>query len=251
MKKIYLAIAFFTFISVSEAQTKSTGTITLNSLMTVKIDKNASTSLVTVTLTGPSDRWFAIGLNYFGGMAAGIDCLYYTTTFVDGIINGYQEPTADAVNNWSVSSNAVLGSTRTLVLTRNFVGGAGDYNFVYNDDALNIIWSYGSSSSLGYHQSRGSSTLNFNLLGFENFASLDKIVISPNPSNGIFTISKNNQTTINNITIFDSNAKIIKSIDLNVILDTTAVDLSHYSKGIYFMEISNENEKVVRKIVLE
>lgn len=251
MKKIYLAIAFFTFISVSEAQTKSTGTITLNSLMTLRIDKNASASLVTVTLTGPSDRWFAIGLNYFGGMAAGIDCLYHTTTFVDGIINGYQAPTADAVNNWSVSSNAVVGTTRTLVLTRNFVGGAGDYNFVYNDDALNVIWSFGSSTSLAYHSSnRGSSALEYTL-GVENFASLDKIVIAPNPTNGIFTITKNNQTTITGITIFDSNARIIKVIDLNVIFDATAVDLSNFSKGIYFMEISNETEKVVRKIVLE
>ena len=252
MKKIYLLIALFTVISVSVGQTKSTITETLGGLMTLKIDKNATTSTVTVTLTGPSDKWFAIGLNASGGMEAGTDCLYYTTTFVDGIINGFQAPVADAVNNWSVSSNTVLGTTRTLVLTRNFVGGASDYNFVYNDNALNVIWAYGGGTSLAYHNgNRGSRTLNFTVLGIEDFAALDKISIAPNPSNGVFTISKNNQTSISKVTIFDINGKVLKVVDSELNFDTTTVDLSKFSKGVYFMEIANETDKVVRKIILE
>ena len=63
MKKIYIAIALFVGLNVSMAQTKSSGIVTLNSLMTLKIDKNSTTSTVSVTLTGPSDRWFGIGFN--------------------------------------------------------------------------------------------------------------------------------------------------------------------------------------------
>ena len=251
MKKIYLAIALFTVITASDAQTKSTGTQTLNSLMTLKIDKNLTTLTVTVTLTGPSGKWFGIGFNASGEMASGTDCLYYATSFVDSkiTVQGAPQTDTDNTNNWTVS-NTTSGTTRTLVLTRGFVGGTGDYTFAYADNSLNIIWAYGSGTSMTGHQSRGSSALGFTL-GVEDFASLDKITIAPNPSNGVFTISKNNQTTISKVTIFDINGKVVKVVDSELNFDTTTVDLSKFSKGVYFMEIANETDKVVRKILLE
>ena len=250
MKKIYLAIALFTVITASDAQTKSTGTQTLNSLMTLKIDKNLTTSTVTVTLTGPSGKWFGIGFNASGEMASGTDCLYYATSFVDARITGQSAPTTDTTNEWTTSSNTLVGTTRTLVLTRGFVGGTGDYPFVYNDNALNIIWAYGSGTSMTGHQSRGSFPLGFTL-GVDDFAALDKVSIAPNPSNGIVTLSKNNQTTVSKVTIFDINGKVVKVIDSELDLEAIQIDLSKFSKGVYFMEITNETDKVVRKIILE
>ena len=256
MKKIYIAIALFVGLNVSMAQTKSSGIVTLNSLMTLKIDKNATTSIVTITLTGPTqtgptDKWFGIGFNATG-MANGTDCLYYASSFVDSKITGQGAPQTDTdnTNNWTVS-NTTSGTTRTLVLTRGFVGGTGDYSFNYNTgDALNVIWAYGTGNNIVYHESRGTYPLAFTL-GVEDFATLDKIAIAPNPSNGIFTISKNNQTTISKVTIFDINGKVVKVVDSELNFDTTTVDLSTFSKGIYFMEITNETDKVVRKIILE
>lgn len=251
MKKIYIAIALFVGLNVSMAQTKSSGVQTLNSLMTLKIDKNSSNSTVTVTLTGPFDKWFGIGFNATG-MAAGTDCLYYATSFVDSKITGQGVPQTDTdnTNNWNVS-NTTSGSTRTLVLTRGFVGGTGDYSFNYSTgDALNVIWAYGGSTSMTGHQSRGTYPLAFTL-GVEDFAALDKIAIAPNPSNGVFTISKNSQTSISNVTVFDINGKVVKVIDSELNFDTTTVDLSTFSRGVYFIEIANETDKVVRKIILE
>ena len=249
MKKIYIAIALFVGLNVSTAQTKSSGIVTLNSLMTLKIDKNSTTSTVTITLTGPSDRWFGIGFNSLS-MANGTDCLYYSTSLVDSVITGRSAPTTDASNEWTVSSNTVSGTTRTLVLTRNFVGGTGDYAFVYNDNNLNIIWAYGSGIALSQHDTRGSSALGFTL-GSEDFASLAKITIAPNPSNGIVTISKNNQTTVSKITVFDINGKVIKEINSELNLEVIQIDISKYSSGVYFVEISNDIDKIVRKIVKE
>jgi hypothetical protein len=251
MKKIYIAIALFVGLNVSTAQTKSSGIVTLNSLMTLKIDKNSTTSTVTITLTGPSDRWFGIGFNSLS-MANGTDCLYYSTLFVDSVITGQSAPTTDASNEWTVSSNTVSGTTRTLVLTRNFVGGTGDYAFVYNDNNLNIIWAYGSGTSMSQHAgtARGSSNLGFTL-GVDDFTSLNNISIAPNPSNGIVTISKNNQTTVSKITVFDINGKVIKEIDSELNLEAIQIDLSKYSSGVYFVEISNDIDKIVRKIVKE
>jgi hypothetical protein len=251
MKKLYYAIALFVGLNVSMAQTKSSGVTSLNSLMTLKVDKNSTNSTVTLTLTGPSNKWFGIGFNT-GVMSNGTDCLYYSTALVDATITGQAIPTTDASNEWTVSSNTVSGTTRTLVLTRSFTGGAGDYSFVYNDNALNIIWAYGSGLAISQHSGseRGSSVLGFTL-GVDDFTSLNKITIAPNPSIGLFTILKNNQTTVSKVTVFDTNGKVLKVIDSELNLEAIPIDLSKFSKGVYFVEISNETDKVVQKIVKE
>ena len=249
MKKLYIAIALLIGLNVSMAQTKSSGTVSLGGLMTLKVDKNLSTSTVTITLTGPTDKWFGIGFNATR-MSSGTDCLYYSTSLVDSVITSQGAPTTDATNEWNITSNTVSGATRTLILTRNFVGGPGDYTFLYNDNTLNAIWAYGNDTSFAYHQSRGSSSLGFTL-GVEDFTSLEKITIAPNPSNGIVTLTKNNQTTISKVTVFDINGKVVKVVDSELSLDAIQINLSDFSKGVYFLEISNEIDKVVRKIVIE
>ena len=249
MKKFYFTIALFTLITVSVAQTKSTGTKALGSLMTMKIDKDSATSTVTITLTGPSDKWFGIGLNATS-MTNGTDCLYYTTTLVDSKITGQTTPTTDTTNDWTFS-DTTSGTTRTLILTRNFVGGTGDYTFLYNDSSLNVIWAYGYSTSFGSHASRGSSSLTFTTLGVKDFTALDNITIAPNPSNGVFIISKNNQTTVSKVSIYDRNARVLKVMETQLNSENIPVDLSSFAKGVYFLDIANETDKTVRKIILK
>jgi hypothetical protein len=97
---------------------------------------------------------------------------------------------------------------------------------------------------------RGSSTLGFTL-GVDDFTSLNTISIAPNPSNGIFNITKNIQTSISKVTVFDINGKVLKVIDSELSLDSIQMNLSDFSKGVYFVEISNDFDKVVRKIIIE
>ena len=139
-----------------------------------------------------------------------------------------------------------------MVLTRNFAGGSGDYTFAYNNNSLNVIWAYGSGTAMSQHAgtARGSSNLGFTL-GVDDFTSLNNISIAPNPSNGIVTISKNNQTTVSKITVFDINGKILKVVDSELSLEAIEINLSDFSKGVYFLEISNDIDKVVRKIIIE
>ena len=251
MKKIYFAIALFVGLNVSMAQTKSTGVVFLNTLMTLKIDLNSATSTVTLSLTGPSDKWFGIGFNTTSMSNA--DCIYYSSSLVDSVLMGQSAPTTDATNEWTiVSNNLVSGTTRSLVLSRNFAGGAGDYTFAYNTNSLNIIWAYGSGLTMVQHAgtARGSSALGFTL-GVDDFTSLNNISIAPNPSNGIFNITKNNQTTISKVSVFDINGKVLKVIDSELSLEAIQINLSDFSKGVYFLEISNDMDKVVRKIIIE
>ena len=258
MKKNYFTIALLLLLSFSFAQTKSTGTINLNSLMSIKIDKDFSNSIVTLTLTltgTPDTRWFGIGFNASGAMTNGTDCVYYTTSLIDAKITGQVAPTPDAANNWTVTSNSLAGSVRTIVATRPFVGGTGDYTFTYAADSLNIIWAYGvlQNTTLSQHASsgRGSTALTFPILDAETFSSINNITIAPNPSNGIFSISKGNQISISKIVIYDSNAKLLKVIESNLEFESIPLDVSNFSKGIYFVEISSDSDKVVRKIVID
>ena len=72
MKKITLLAILATSITCF-AQQKTTGDITLSTNMTVNLTLNNTTSKATLTLTGPSDRWFALQIGSFAvgdGMVA-------------------------------------------------------------------------------------------------------------------------------------------------------------------------------------
>ncbi|KOS06743.1 hypothetical protein AM493_12430 [Flavobacterium akiainvivens] len=134
------------------AQSKTTGSVSLQTGMTAELNLNNGTTTATLTLTGPSDRWFALQFGSFSngqGMASGMDVVWYNgTTLVDGFMNGIgSAPTTDA-NGWTVSSNTVSGSTRTIVATRAFAGGTNDFTFNYND--ANIDFAYARANSATY-----------------------------------------------------------------------------------------------------
>ncbi|MBM3430823.1 MAG: hypothetical protein FJX99_07565, partial [Bacteroidetes bacterium] len=93
MKKIkLLALLLFTSV-LSYGQTYTTGTVNLSSTaglaMSIKLDVSTN---VTMTLTGPSDRWFAVGFNA-SSMAAGTDVVGVhtsgTLTNFDASLSGY------------------------------------------------------------------------------------------------------------------------------------------------------------------
>ncbi len=75
-----------------------------------------------------------------------------------------------------------------------------------------------------------------------NFYLEKEIKIAPNPTNGkvnIITSSK-----VESIKVFDySGKKILTAFEKEI-------DLSRFSKGVYFFKIKVENEVIVRRVVL-
>ncbi len=69
--------------------------------------------------------------------------------------------------------------------------------------------------------------------------------VYPNPSDGIFTL-KFNELPKNNIQITDMNGRIIE--ELNVKSEVSTIDLSSYSKGIYFL--TERNTGIVEKLIV-
>ncbi|RYD93660.1 MAG: T9SS type A sorting domain-containing protein [Sphingobacteriales bacterium] len=150
MKKFLLTALVTLSALAAGAQSKTTGTVTLQTGQTAKLDLNNSTTTATLTLTGPSDRWFAVQFGSFSngqGMASGMDVVYYNGTFNDGFMQGIGSPPAADANNWTVSSNTVSGTTRTIVATRAFAGGTNDYTFVYNDANIDFAYARGASAT--------------------------------------------------------------------------------------------------------
>ena len=158
MKTKSLFLFFLGFSYLSFAQSFTTGVVNLSSTpglaMSVKLDIGSN---VTMTLVGPSGRWFALG---FGAenMEAETDVVGVhsagTLSNFDAKLIGYAAPVADALQNWTITSNQVVSGVRTIVATRPLdTGDANDYTFSAEEGSLSLIWARGSSNSFtyGYH----------------------------------------------------------------------------------------------------
>lgn len=256
MKKItILMLSLITFSGFS--QSKSTGVINLTSNMTANFTLNNTTSKVSLVLTGPSDRWFALG---FGGLdistgfgMGGGDVLVYTTALTDRNYVGTTAPATDASQDWTTVSNNVVSGVRTLTLERVLTNSdTNDFQLPYaTTSSINLAWarSGGASTSLGNHggTNRGFATGTFTILGTENF-SLDASSIFPNPSNGNFVVkTKTNLTKIN---VYSQTGAFVKTIEVAATSQSVEVEVKGLQSGIYLLELQNDSDKAWKKIIV-
>lgn len=154
MKKInsffFILLAFYSF-----SQTYTTGTVNLSNtaglVMTAKLDISTN---VTLTFTGPSTRWFALGFNA-SSMAIGTDVVGVHSagalTNFDANLTGYSAPATDAQQNWTITSDQVAAGVRTIIATRALnTGDANDFTFTAAPGNLSLIWARGSSNTFIY-----------------------------------------------------------------------------------------------------
>ncbi len=254
MKKRLLLVSLSLFAMAVQAQVKSTGTVNLLSGMTAKLDLDSATSQATLTLTGPSDRWFALQFGSFAngqGMQAGLDVVYFNgTTLIDATHNGVGvAPSADT-NNWTTVTNTVASGTRTIVATRSFAGGSGDYAFVYANTTIDFAFAkMGSASfSLAYH---GGSNRGYQIdvpintsLGVDDIEANKKIALYPNPTNNAFSIQTSDE--IKSVLIYDANGRKVAGFSNQKEL----LDISKLETGLYFVEVENSaNEVSIERLV--
>lgn len=252
MKKItILMLSLISFLGFS--QSKSTGVITLTSNMTANFTLNNTTSKVTLVLTGPSDRWFAIGIgvNSGFGMASG-DLVTYTTTVTDRNYTGLVAPSSDASQDWTTVSNSVVAGIRTLTLERVLTNtDINDFQLPYATSGINLAWARANSASttLAGHgtSNRGFATGSFTILGTENF-SLEASSIFPNPSNGNFVVKTNSNLT--KINIYSQTGSFVKTIEVGSTSESVEIDVKGLQTGIYLLELQNESDKAWKKIIV-
>jgi hypothetical protein len=173
MKNKLLFLSFLLLSAFVQAQTYTTGVVSLSSTaglaMTAKMDVGTQ---VTLTLTGPATRWFALGFDATS-MGSGNDVVIAhtagTLSSFDASIGGYSAPSTDPQQNWTIVSDVVASGVRTIVATRALVtGDANDHDFTAATGSLSLIWARAGSASFGlsYHGSsnRGISNATFTLV---------------------------------------------------------------------------------------
>jgi hypothetical protein len=255
MKKI--TFLMLCMITSGFAQLKTTGAVEFLPLLSGEVSLDNSTSTATITLNGPSDRWFALTFGSFGkpgAMNAGNDVVYYNgTTLVDATHNGQGiAPSPDAVNNWVVVSNTISSSVRTIVATRSFVGGPSDYIFNYGNTTIDLAASHADfpiMETLQYHGSNRDNKQNVSFveLSVEDY-SIRAAVISPNPSNGDFTVKS--KSPISSVSIYTNTGKFVKTVEAASGSDSAEVHISGLSSGVYLIELRNDTDRTWKKIIV-
>ncbi|TDD97344.1 T9SS type A sorting domain-containing protein [Flavobacterium cellulosilyticum] len=256
MKRItFFLILFMSTIGFS--QQKTTGDVVFLANLSAKLTLNNSNSTATLTIKGPSDRWFAITIGVFangGAMDAGNDVVYFNgTTLIDATHDGQgNTPIVDAINNWTVSSNSILSGTRTIIATRPFVAEVNDYTFNYSDNSISLAGAHANSaisSSLQYHGNNrfNAGTISLNTLGLAD-TSLSATQIYPNPNTGEFIIKTN--TNLEKINIYTQTGAFIKTIVVKNNDQNVEVNLDRMQTGVYLIQLVNRNEKTWKKIVV-
>lgn len=244
-RKLLLILALAMGIAANAQFT--TNTTALGTSMTIKIDTNTTTA--TMTITAPSGGWFGIGFG--GGSMSGVNDMFIWSSNAnrDYTPSGSQStPSADASQSWTITSDNVVGTTRTVIATRALVS-SGDFTFTNASTSINIIYARGSGTALDYHGNNphAAKVLTRTALGVEDF-SLNASAVYPNPSNGKFTVKS--KTTLDKITIYSQTGAFVKTIEVGAGATEVEVDAEGLAEGVYLIELQNAAEKSWKKIII-
>lgn len=236
MKKVLLTLSMA--LATSLGAQFSSGTVNLGSTgMTVKLA--TSPTLVTLTLTGADTSYLGIGFgDVGGGMASGADgFIYNSSANRDYTFGGIGvTPTADASQDWTVTSNTASGGIRTIVATRSLNGGPGDTPIANAAGTIGIFFAKGTTTTLSQHSgtNRGYASLTMGAtLGTKDLA-LDskKVVLYPNPAKESFSFK--NADKIKNVDIYESTGRKVKAVKM----DGEEINISELKSGNYYLEIT-------------
>ena len=245
MKKTLLFLFLTTSISLF-AQSFSTGTQTLLSGLTANINIDADTEITTLTLTGPSNAWFAIG---FGNLDMGGTDVFRTngSTIVDAYSSGNALPAQDTSQDWNLVSNTVSGSNRTIVATRaNNTGDSNDHVFSASAGSLSVIYAKGSSTSYAYHGgNRGFTTLSVTLGISEN--KLLSFEMYPNPVSDVLNIQLPSGTDKAEVGVYDYTGRLVSSKTISS--NDSTLDVQKISKGIYIIRVATNTKIGVQRFI--
>jgi len=247
MKKTLLILFLITSFSLF-AQSFSTGTQALSSELTANINIDNDTGTTTLTLAGPSNKWFGIG---FGNSNMNGTDIFMTdgSSILDAYSTSNGQPQADSSQesgDWTLVSNTVSSGTRTIVATRaNDTGNSNDYTFSASAGSLTVIWAIGSSTEYAYHSVRGATALSVSLGISEN--NLLSFEMYPNPVSDLLNIQLPTSTEKAEVSVFDYTGRLVSSKTISS--NDTAIDVQKISKGIYMIRVAANNKIGVQRLI--
>ena len=90
-----------------------------------------------------------------------------------------------------------------------------------------------------------SATITLTTVGINDYE-LNSVVVYPNPTNGMVQI-QNSESRIQDVEVYDAYGKMLNVVTVND--NVTALDLSGYAAGTYFVKIVTENGVVTKRVV--
>jgi len=252
MKKTTFFIFLFITSFCMGQDSWSTGVVTLDTDFTVQFDVDSGTNLVTMTMVGPSSRWLGVGPGIASGNSmgnAGDDAIVFTSAGLQdrNMPAGNGTPNLDPSQDWTLVTDNVVGSTRTVVATRAInTGDPNDFVFPTSAGMLPILWAKGGSTTFGYHTGgRGGTVANLTLS--VGTATITNFSMSPNPASTNFTVTlpqRNDQATIEVYNMLGAKMLTTKFYDQNA-----NVDVSGWNTGIYLVKVTSGNFTQTKRFV--
>ncbi len=126
--------------------------------LTVLVD--VANNSVTLTMEGPSNKWFGIGFGS-SNMSGAYTLHASGATFqMNERSHGGNGSGTVLSSSGAVTSDVTAGGRRTVVFTRSRVGLTGNYyTFPSTAGSIRVIWANGNSLSYGYHSSNRGNTI--------------------------------------------------------------------------------------------
>lgn len=205
----------------------------------------ASAVSVTPSTTNATASMISRGINLQAG--SNVEITYYDRNYVSGStgVASYTLTvgTAQDVASQTTVLNTVtnLSSTTYTLKTVNFTPSTtGTYYFAFNN---NSPANAAGTHALFIDNFTVTETLSANEFKISN------VSLSPNPTKNMLYISNDN-TTFNSIEVSDLNGRIVKATKQNA-LNTTEVNISDLSAGVYMVKIVSDKGTVTKKVIKE
>ncbi len=179
------------------------------------------------------------------------------------VYSGSSDPTGFGTSGWSQSFWNAISAGQTQADEKS-IGGMGPVTFgpghvqiieaayVFAQNTITTGVQSGKDLFFQYvDQIKSlytSGNLNCNTTDIVQEGKTDEVLIYPNPTNGLFTISLTNQLGAINYTITTLEGRLVKQAN-NVNSNNIDIDLTNESKGVYLLKINESNLNKVYKIV--
>ncbi|RXJ50132.1 T9SS type A sorting domain-containing protein [Gelidibacter gilvus] len=258
MKKTTLALWGILLTSFGFAQTYSTGTMELydvnDAVFTAKVD--VTSDLVTLTLSGPDNRYlgFGFGLQTMG--SGGDVVMFYDDAGTPEIdfqlsdrkfLGTGQMSEIDVNQDWTLVSNTLEDGQRTVVGTRvPDTGHDDDYVFSTSHSSLDFVWAFGNSYSLGLQGNARGGSMESLILSQED-ESLSEFKMTPNPGRSKFILQLPAGVSNVKIQVYDVLGKNILNRSVSTL--STTIDVSKWNNGVYLVRVTSENGTLTKRFV--
>ncbi|RKE92318.1 M4 family metallopeptidase [Ichthyenterobacterium magnum] len=141
---------------------------------------------------------------------------------------------------------SLLGSWGTSVVNLSALG-------VVANSEIQFRWEFGTDGCNGrigwYVDDIVVYNCSAEVLSTDEFSIKNSIKIFPNPSQGLFTLQKASNISLEDAKIYDINGRFIKGVNLSKMQLNKEIDLTNVASGIYFIEIATKNTKETLKLV--